>query len=385
MQHDESLRDDRAEVEPPPPAVVIAVPEVLARHMLTIPIAPDGAASIRDAYAPHFRAFHDVAERAKEVAANAPKKARVLRLELRSIRTAADKDRMKLKEDSLRRGKAIDGVQALLEYQLIPIEEAMEKIEKAEELAEAKRKEELKQERLKELSPYADGQFYDLGNMPDLQWQQLLSGAKAAHDAKVAAAAKAEADRIEAERLAAETARIKREEEAAERERMRAENELLAQVAAQERKVREEAERIAKLERAEAERKATEARAEADRVAKAEAKRRDDELAAERAKAKAESDRIFALADIERKKKEKLEADLKALAVAEQKAKDAEAKRQKDAAAAPDKAKVYALAKLLNDLEIPDLTTDAGRELKAKIRAQAQKFASWLETEAVKL
>ncbi|MTW08914.1 hypothetical protein GM524_13695, partial [Streptococcus pneumoniae] len=70
----------------------------------------------------------------------------------------------------MRRGKAIDGINNLLEYQLVPIEQAMEKIEKAEELREVARVAALKSAREAELSPFADVAFYDLGKMPEDQF-----------------------------------------------------------------------------------------------------------------------------------------------------------------------------------------------------------------------
>ena len=350
------------------------VPAILEKALASITIAEDGRRSLLTAFAPHFQAFTDLKEKAKDIPITAPKAARTLRLELKAIRVASDKTRKDLKEDSLRRGKAIDGINAVLEYELAPIEKAMEDIEKAEEIAEAKRIEALKATRVEALTPFADPTFYDLGNMPQVQFDQLLTGAKAAHEAKLAAAAKAEADRIAAE-LAAKEAEAKRiADEAAERERMRAENERLAKVAAEEKAAREEQERAAAIEREKAkkEREAAEKQAAKERA----------EI---EAKAKAERDEAERVVYVERQRRDAAEAELRA-------AQDAEAKRVaeaeaavKKAAAAPDKQKLTTLAATVRGMAIPAMSSGAGTALRIKIAEQFAKMAGWIEAEAGKL
>jgi colicin import membrane protein len=140
--------------------------------------------------------------------------ARVGRLFLRDKRIAVEKTRKELKEQSLREGKAIDGIANVLKAVIVPIEEYLEKQEKFIQIKE-----------------------------------------EAAREAK----RKEIERRMEEERLAEEKA--KAEAEAAERERMRIENERLKaesvereKAAAEERKKQEEI--LAKQrEEAEAERK----------------------------------------------------------------------------------------------------------------------------------
>ena len=297
------------------------------------------------------------------IAINAPKAARTLRLALKDIRVSAEKTRKSLKEDSLRRGKAIDGINAILEIQLLPIEKAMEDIEKAEEIAEAKRKEALKADRIAELSPFADPTFYDLGGMPSVQYAELLSGAKAAHAAKIAAAEKAEADRIAAEKAAAEAEAKRLAEERAERERMREENARLAAVAAKEREERLEAERVAAAERAKIEAQA----------------------AIEREAARKEREEAARLAAAERKKREEAEAELLAKQKAEADKIVAQKAADKKAAAAPDKEKIAALAVAFSAVAIPDMATNEGKELRKKIAEQVSKLSGWILAEGGKL
>jgi colicin import membrane protein len=358
-------------VNQPASAIVVAVPAELITAAENTGLAADGVQALKDAFLPHFLRFHEIADSAKGVPVDAPKKAREMRLELRAIRTAAEKTRKALKEDSLRRGKAIDGINALLEYQLVPIEEAMEAIEKAEETREAARLAGIKAERTAALSPYADPTFYDLAAMPETQWAMLLSGAKAEHDKRIAAEAKAEADRIAALKAEAE-AKAKREaEEAAERERMKAENARLAALAVEERKAREAAEAKALAERVEAERNAKAEKAEAERA-----------ISTEREKAQKALDASTAL--LKKLKEEQAAEEAEAERVAEAKAAEAKA-AAKRAAAAPDKAKLTALAATIRTIGVPTLTSEPGKVLASKIRDQVAKFAAWLDAEAGRL
>ena len=376
--------------------VVDTIPAELEKAVTETGLAADGVQSLKDGFAPHFIAFHQLADDAKAITVGQPNAARDMRLALKAIRVGAEKTRKAMKEDSLRRGKAIDGINSLLVYQLTPIEEAMSDIEKAEEIAEAKRKAALQEARAEDLAPYADPSFYDLGSMPDDQWEQLIAGAKAAHEAKIAAAAKAEADRIEAERVAAEAEAKRQAEETAERERMRAENERLAKIAEQERKAREAAEAKAAAERAEAERKAEAEREQARKereAAEAAARKEREAIEAQarkerealEAKAKAEREDAARLARIEREKREAIEAEQRAKAEIETKRIASEKAAAKKAAAAPDKRKVIVFAESIRHMDVPVMSTDAGKVLAESIASQRDKFADWLVSEAKKL
>lgn len=314
------------------------IPNELTKPELYTGIAPDGVASLQAAFAPHFVAFHSLADEAGAIGQDQPKAARALRLKLKAIRIDAEKTRKALKEDSLRRGKAIDGLNNLLEYQLVPVEQAMEEIEKAEERREAARKAALKAMREEELRQFADPTHYALGEMPEESWQQLLAGAKAAKAERDRLAAEAEAARIEAARLA-EEARIKAEQE-----------------------------RQAEMARLRAEREKAEAAAEAARQQAAKELAR---LAEEARKAKAEADRLAAL-----------EAARQAEIAAQQ---AAAAKAAHDAAMAPEREKVAAFAAMLRTLHAPDLQTDAGRELADRINRNIGRLADFCDAEAAKL
>lgn len=323
----------------------LTVSPALEKAVADTGLSVDGAKHILMAFAPHFAQFHELRESAKDIPISAPKAARALRLKLKEIRVDAERTRVELKADSLRRGKAIDGVNAVLVCDLVPIEEAMEKIEKAEEIAEANRKAALKEARSKELEPFADPSFYDLGSMPAVQWDLLLAGAKAAKEAQALAIQKANDERVAREKAEALAAEKRQADEAAERERMRVENDRLAKVAADERLAREEIE----------------------------------------AKAKAEREKAAKAAKVEREKREAAEAELKAKDKAEKEKADAEKAAAAKAASAPDRQKLTALASSIRLIPVPHMASESGRALQGKISDQIAKFAAWLESEAGRL
>ena len=330
-------------------------------------LSADSAQSIAQSFAPHFAGFSSVRDEARSVAADAPNAARVIRLKLKNIRIASAKTHKDLKEDSLLRGRAIDGFKNILAAELVPVEKALDEIERAEEIKEAKRKVDLKEKRAEELAPYADPAFFQLEEMPDAQYAEVLSGAKAAHALKIATQAKAEADAIEKAKAEAEAQARKDAETLAERERILAENKRLASEAA-ELKARADADAKA---RAEADAKATAERAAAD------------------AKAKADRDAIEVQAAQERAARERAEAELAAKADAEAnaiiKAKAEADEKERQAAAAPDAAKVRELATAIRRMSLPKLSTETGLGLSVTIQAQLSKFAAWLDAEAGKL
>lgn len=177
---------------------------------------------------------------------------------------------------------------------------------------EAEQKELRAQKRINEVSKYAEINRIEFENMSDSSFDSFLGGLKSTYEAKIEAEKKAENERIERERLEAE--RI---------EKQRLENERLKKEAEKREKEIEE-----------------------------ERKTNEQKLAIERAKAKAESDRIEAenkaKLKIEQDAKAKLEAELKAKKDAEIKAeqdrKEAELKAQKEAeklAKAPIKKQLF--------------------------------------------
>jgi hypothetical protein len=285
------------------------------------------------------------------------KVARAVRLELRAVRVAIEKTRKAQKETALLYGRTVDGMAAFLEMQIRGPEQEMEAIEKADEIREAKRKAALKAEREAALSPYGiELSFFQLGDMPEETFAQLLENTKAAHEAKLAAARRAEEERI-----AVENARLKEEA------RMREENaRLKAEAEAREaaaRKEREAAEAALAAERAAAQK----ARAEAE------------------AKARAEREAAAEVARKEREAREKVEAELKAREAADKARAESERIAAEKAAAAPDKAKLIGLADSIARIAAPTVTTPKARAIFSEATARRDALVKWLQVEAEKL
>lgn len=260
------------------------------------------------------------------------KMAREGRLFLKAKRVEVEKTRKELKEQSLREGKAIDGIANVLKALIEPTEEYLEQQEKYAEIKEAEFKAARKDDRLKMLAPYeVNTDFFDLVNMPDENFANLLETSKMQWEKRQQEARKAEEERI---------AKLKAEAE--EREKMRTENERLKKEAQEkekalaEERARAEAERAAEAEKSRKEREAIEAKAKVEREAAELQARKEREENEKKLKA-------------EREAKAKLEEELRQKQIAEAKAK-AEQEAQIEAEAAKgDKEK---FDDFMKDLEI---------------------------------
>ncbi len=277
------------------------------------------------------------------------KMARECRLALKSIRVDGDKLRKSLKEESLRRGKAIDGFNAILVDMLATEETRLEEQERIVERQEEERKAALKTKREELLKPFGiDLTGFSLGDMSDATFTQLLENTVAAHESKLAAARKAEEERI-----ATENARLKEEA------RIREENARLKKEA-------EEREAAAKIEREKAAAAAEQARLEKERI-EAETARQLAELAR-----KAAIDRA-ALEKLEREAKEL--SDIAArFALKEKAAAAAEA-------AAPDVDKLKAFAQTIRALQVPQLSF-AASDTQELVVTTLEELAKLIEAEA---
>lgn len=192
-------------------------------------LSAESADSLVLSFKPFFAEVHDLLEQAKRVEVTDAtqvtmiRHARDLRLSLRKVRIAAENARVELKAESLRRGKAIDGMANIFKFMVEPVEEKLLAAEEFAERAEAKRREALQAARATELTPFVDDpSMYPLGDMDQPAFEKMLAGFRAAHEAEVAAKQKAEQERVEREK-----------KEAEERERIRLENERLRREAAE--------------------------------------------------------------------------------------------------------------------------------------------------------
>jgi hypothetical protein len=171
-------------------------------------------------------------------------KARIARLKLKNIRVEVEHTRKQLKEESLREGKAVDGMANIIKALIVPAEEHLEKQEKFAEVAIANRKHERHLLRIERLSPFVENiNVYSLEDMADDEFDNLVEQSEAAFKARQAAEREASLKRqadIEAEEKArqemiAENARLKKEADIA--------HEKAAKIEAERKAEREVAER----------------------------------------------------------------------------------------------------------------------------------------------
>lgn len=348
-------------------------------------LTPDTAKNLTDSFAPLFNEAGRVIEKSRGIVVTDAaqtleiKLARECRLALRKIRVAGDKVRKDLKEDSLRRGKAIDGFYNILLHLTDEEERRLEEQEKFAERKEAERKAALKAEREDALRPYKiDTAFMQLGEMSAEAFDQFLTNTKLAHQAKIEAERRAEEERIrlENERLK-EQARIRDENERLRREAeereaaAKIERERLAKerAAAEEaaRKEREAAE--AERRRLEAEKRAIEEKARLEREAA--------EKAAAAAKRKAEE-----VARKERQAREAAEAQLRAQREAEAKRRQEEEAAQRKAAMAPDRDKLHAFADEIAAVEVGTLASDQARAVAVDASRRVAALVGWIKQAA---
>lgn len=416
-------------------------------------LQPATAQSLQASFAPIFSQARSVIEKSRGITVTDAsqklemKMARACRLELKAIRVAGDKLRKELKDESLRVGRAIDGFNSILVHIVESEEKRLQAQEDFVEQQEAQRKATLKAEREKILAGIqVDPNLYQLGEMSEETFQQLVEGTKLARAAEAERRRKEEADRIakeqadaeERERIRLENERLKKEAadkaaaEKLERERRhdlhctrmailgaeelltvrevqdadyaeiyakQTEEEFSAirdhfrkRKAEQAKAAADAAETARKLK--EAEEKAAKEKVRVDAERKAAEEKAAKERAEAEARAKAERDALEAKAKKEREAAAKKVAEEKAArekAEAELKAqRDAEAKRQADeaeaarkAAAAPDKDRLINYANAIRALDIPELKTAPA--LQTLIQQQRDKFIVWLENSVDKI
>lgn len=128
-------------------------------------------------------------------------KAREARLSLKNIRVEVEKTRIGLKEQSLREGKAIDGMANIIKALVIPVEEHLQKQEDFVKLRESEAAAKKYADRIEKLSQLVDDiSLYNVKDMTDGAFENLVKSSTEAREAKKQAELKAEADRVEWER-----------------------------------------------------------------------------------------------------------------------------------------------------------------------------------------
>jgi len=250
-------------------------------------------------------------------------KARSVRLQYVKARTAGDRIHKELKEGLLLRTRAIDGVRNVYKLKCTEIETKLKDIELHFEKIEEAKLDKLFAERVEKLSKYVeDTSIYNLRDMSEIGFNELLLTSKVAHET-----------RLKEEKEAEEARAAKEKADAEEAERIRKENEQLkADAEAREAELAKEREAQAKKDKI-----------EADRL-----KKLQDEIDA---KNKADADRLAKEAE----EKAKADAEVKA-----QQEADAQAKKQ--AELAPDKDKLSVFANKLSEVNVPGVESEEAKQ-----------------------
>lgn len=331
-------------------------------------IEPVDAQALIAAFQPLFESAQKVLDETRSIVVTDAtevtkiKASRVGRLKLREIRCEMNSVKNKMKERALREGNAVQGIFNLGKLMIEPEEERLEAQEKFAERKEAERKAALRESRMILLAPHGvDPSFYNLADMPEETFTQLLTSSQLATTAKAEAAKKEEAARIAAEKAKAEeNARIR-----ADNERLRLEKEAVERAAAEERKKAEAAKKAAEAAARE-EREAIEAKAVEERRVAAESAR----VAAEKARKERES--AEAEARKEREAREKMEQEISAKKEAEQKAK-------KQAERAPDKAKLLSLSLAIKSIPMPTVKSGEAQTIVDAVLDRLSKISANIE------
>lgn len=336
-------------------------------------LPPAVISDLQSTFDPLFLKANEWAEKAKSIKVEdvseveKMKEARNIRLELKGIRTNADKARKQLKEDLLLKGRAIDGMYNIIKFLVKPLEGHLEEQEKFIQRKEEKRIEGMVADRESRMSQYVDDlTVYNFKVMSEEQFTNLLDDAKRTYEAKIE-----EERKVEEERIAAEEAEKEKERRLAKTEfieslinrygldrsidvaglmELDAETfdtkiqEAESFVQAEVNKIKEENERLRK-EKEEQEKLAAKEKAEREKEEKIKRE-------AQEAKIKEEQEKRKALELEIQKKKE-----------AEEKAKEEEEKKKQKAAMAPDKEKLREFASRLLSIDYPNVTTEEAQKI----------------------
>lgn len=372
----------------------VITPEVMPKEALQIieqtGVERSTATQLREAFVTMFYDAEKWLDKAKAIKVTdvsqtrEMKLAREMRLALRQIRCDAENARKRLKADALAKGKAIDGIANVLKALVEPVESYLQEQEDFAKRIEEQKRQELRQARELAMVPYAEffqmSGGFDLAAMPQEQFDAMLEGLRIKQQAKEAAEREMEQKRI------AEEERLRKEAEEREIQRQKELAEAKAKAEA-ETKARLEAEAKAKAERE----KAEEARKKAEAEQAAIRAKAEKEAAEAKAKSDAERAKIQAKLDAERKERERMQAEIEAKAKAEREAKDKSAREEaarlederiakQKAEQAPDKEKALAFAGMIRKLQVPQLTSEKGKEFQKLLEGQVDGFAKWIET-----
>ena len=325
---------------------------------VAVAITPLEKQSIEVGFFDYFKRAKEWADRARVI--TDPAEAKVLRKEGQGIRLEMNSQHKKLKEHSLLMGRAIDGAKNIGLAMIVPVEQALEEVEKAEEIRFAKSQAELRQRRLADLAPFMGAEEPEVINIEMLserQFQNLLEDRKLLHATKLERARKEEEDRIAREKAEAE---------------LRAQQELeLARLRKQQAQHQAELERI----RAEEEEKNRKIREQQQELRRAEME-----------KIRHEAAEAFKKAEAERLEKEQILEKQREAEELELQKRLREEEARLAAEAAPDREKLKALSiELHNLVNKLNLSSKKGKVAEQEIKIHGAKFADWVLKKASSL
>ncbi len=174
----------------------IAPPDVAEIHLIVeddnLALADSTKLNLRDEFIGFYASGKELMEKAAEITVTsvtdikAMKSARALRLEIRKIRVEADKKRKELKDESIRKGKAIDAVAKCV---INACERAENHLAEQEEYAariEAQERAERKAKREELLKPFGVSvHLFNLEEMAEEDFQGLYEESKSTHEIRL--------------------------------------------------------------------------------------------------------------------------------------------------------------------------------------------------------
>ena len=310
---------------------------------------------------------------------NTSKLARELRLRIRDNRTKGIAVWHKTTKDYfLKGGQFVDAIKRKEEAVNVRMEEALEEIEKYQEIKLAKMRDELRRKREEELHPYREFVPFglDLGTIPDEEYTKVFKGAKLQYDADLIEKQKAEEERLEAERLQ------KRYDE--HRMALMPYYDVIENFDTLDFANLSDLEigaiiQVSKDKKAKLMAEAEEAKKRAEEAEAA--------MAEERKKAEAERLKMEAKLKKEQEEKQKLEAELKKQREAEEKRLAEEKKKERELKNASDKVILLEVAKRIEGvcIDLPKLKGEEAKVIMQETEAYMQKMAAYVKSQAESL
>jgi len=297
-------------------------------------------------------------------------RAKRLRIDIGKVRIDTEKIRKEQKEEYLRAGKAIDGVSNILKWAVTDKENKLKEIEDYFEIQEKVRINKLQTERAAKLSMYVeDADERDLGSMEEDVWDAYLGRKKQDYEDRIEAEHKAEEERKKNERLdKIENAR--RLEVAPYSDFIK--KEALPDIRNMDEKRYQVFLNGLKHRKAEYDTEQERIRKENDWIRK----EQEDERKARDEKERKEREAFEAKLKKEREERQKAEAEIRAKKEAEEAERKRGEEEKRKAELAPDKDKLIFFINQFSEVSIPDLKSDAAKEI---LEGAISQMMNWIK------